>query len=85
MGVALSRSAYCRAVNAPDLAPTPLGIALELVVFGLPSVVAAMAAFRWVVTRRRPYLTAVSAYCAASVALSLVLLALAHVQYAPVD
>jgi hypothetical protein len=85
IGVALSRSAYCRAVNAPALAPTPIGIALEFVVFGLPSVVAATAAFRWVVTRRRPYLTAVSVYCAANVALSLVLLGLAHGQYAPVD
>jgi hypothetical protein len=85
MGVALSRSAYCRAVNAPALAPTPIGIALDFVLFGLPSVVAAMAAFRWVVTRGRPYLTAVSVYCAANLALSLVLLTLAHVRYAPVD
>ena len=85
MGVALSRSAYCRAVNVPALAPTPIGIALEFALFGLPSLVAVMAALRWAVARRRPCLTAVTVYCAVNVALSLALLAFAHVQYAPVD
>jgi hypothetical protein len=86
MGVALSRSAYCSAVNAPALASTPIGIALEFVLFGLPSVVALTAAVRWAVVRRRPRLTAVTVYCAATVALSLVLVAAAaHAQYAPVD
>jgi hypothetical protein len=85
MGVALSRSEYCRAVNVPALAPTPIGIALEFALFGLPSLVAVMAALRWAISRRRPSLTAVTLYCAANLAMSLVLLAVAHVQYAPVD
>jgi hypothetical protein len=85
LGVALSRSAYCRALNAPGIASTPLGIGLEFALFGLPSVVAVVAAFRWIVTRRHHSFTAVSAYCATNLALSFVLLAAAHAQYAPVD
>jgi hypothetical protein len=85
LGVVLSKSAYCRALDGPGLASTPPGIALEFALFGLPSAVALLAAVRWAVTHRRSGLTGVTVFCAANVALSLLLLAVAHAQYMPVD
>jgi hypothetical protein len=85
VGLVLGRSAYCSTTNAPGLASTPIGIAFEFMLFCLPSLVAVTAALRWAVTGRRPSVTLVSLYCTASVVLSLLLVAAAQVQYAPMD
>lgn len=82
--VTVNSSTYCRALNAPGVASTTLGIGLQFMLFALPTIVALAAGVRWVL-RRRGSLTRVSAYCAAAVLLSLLLLAAAHAQYAPLD
>lgn len=74
------KSAYCRAINAPGLATTPTGIAIELVLFGLPPLVAVTGACRWLTKRRSPSLGVATRLCAAIIALSAVLLLLAHAQ-----
>jgi hypothetical protein len=84
-GVSAGRSAYCRVVGAPALASSPLGISLELLLFGLPPIVAMASALQWVTRRRRPSLTTVTVYCSISLVLSLILLVLAHAQYVSAD
>ena len=79
------KSAYCRAINAPGLATTPTGIAIELVLFGLPPLVAVTGACRWVAKRRSPSLSAATTFCAAIIGLSVVLLVLAHAQSLAAD
>ena len=79
------KSAYCRTINAPGLATTPTGVAIELVLFGLPPLVAVIGACRWVAKRRSPSLTAATTFCAAIIALSVVLLVLAHAQSLSAD
>lgn len=81
----IGKSAYCRAINAPGLATTPTGIAIELVLFGLPPLVAVTGACRWVAKRRSPSLSMATSLCAAIIALSAVLLVLAHAQSLAAD
>lgn len=81
----LGKSAYCRAINAPGLATTPVGVAIELVLFGLPPLVAVVGACRWVAKRRSPSLGVATTFCAAIIALSVVLLVLAHAQSLAAD
>ena len=79
------KSAYCRTINAPGLATTPTGIAVELVLFGLPPLVAVTSACRWLTKRRTPSLGVATSLCAAIIALSAVLLVLAHAQSMAAD
>ena len=79
------KSAYCRTINAPGLATTPTGIAVELVLFGLPPLVAVTGACRWLTKRRTPSLGVATSLCAAIIALSAVLLVLAHAQSMAAD
>ena len=79
------KSAYCRAINAPGLATTPAGVAIELVLFGLPPLVAVIGACRWIARRRSPSLGVATTLCAAIIGLSVVLLVLAHAQSLAAD
>jgi len=83
--VGVGKSAYCRAINAPGLPTTPLGIAIELVLFGLPPLVALIGACRWVTKRRTLSLGLATTVCAALIALSVVLVILAHAQSLAAD
>jgi TRAP-type C4-dicarboxylate transport system permease small subunit len=73
------KSAYCRTINAPGLATTPTGIAIELVLFGLPPLVA-VCGVDGSLSGRSPSLGVATSFCAAIIALSAVLLVLAHAQ-----